>query len=463
MNILVPITLYAWPFVVLLLFALMPARRAVIAAFLIAWLFLPMATIQFQGWPNYGKVTATSYAVMLGVLLFDGGRFLRLRWSWADVPMIAWCLVPIASCMSNNIGGNVLANLYGGVGLAFTHTVTWGVPWLIGRLYFSDLEGLRELAIGVVIGGAVYVPFCLFEVRMAPVLHLLVYGEHQHAFNQHVRSSGYRPMVFMQHGLAVSMWMASASLTAFWLWYSGAIRRFWGVPTSWVSIVIAGTAVLCKSLGALVLLAIGVGALLGSAGLRSRVLLAVILLMPPAYIVARVSGGWAGEWLVSAAEVINEERARSLEGRMWNEDLYIQNAMSRPVLGLTPWNFQVYDQYGEQLTTSDGLWIIAFSQYGAVGVFGVFGALLFPMVRLLRGCTAAQLMSPVMAPAVVLGLVVVAFVADSLFNAMVNPIFAAAAGGLAVLPLSQTVQQYLNADEMNEGPRWCSEISRRLV
>ena len=31
--------------------------------------------------------------------------------------------------------------------------VRWQLPYLIGRLYFSDAEGLRELAIGIVIGG----------------------------------------------------------------------------------------------------------------------------------------------------------------------------------------------------------------------------------------------------------------------------------------------------------------------
>jgi hypothetical protein len=40
MNALVPIALYGWALVVLVLFALLPKHRAVIVAFVVAWLIL---------------------------------------------------------------------------------------------------------------------------------------------------------------------------------------------------------------------------------------------------------------------------------------------------------------------------------------------------------------------------------------------------------------------------------------
>ena len=59
-----------------------------------------------------------------------------------------------------------------------------------------------------VLGGLIYVPLCLFEVRMSPQLHNMVYGFAQHSFGQTVRGGGWRPMVFMQHGLAVGLFMS---------------------------------------------------------------------------------------------------------------------------------------------------------------------------------------------------------------------------------------------------------------
>ena len=42
MGFLTPISMFGWIPVVLVLFAILPARRAVIFSFLFAWLFLPM-------------------------------------------------------------------------------------------------------------------------------------------------------------------------------------------------------------------------------------------------------------------------------------------------------------------------------------------------------------------------------------------------------------------------------------
>ena len=78
-------------------------------------------------------------------------------------------------------------------------------------------------------------PLCLYEIRMSPQLHYLVYGFYPSFFGMSVRFGGYRPTVFLQHGLAVGMWMTSASLVGVWLWYSRASRRS-SSGTSWVDL-----------------------------------------------------------------------------------------------------------------------------------------------------------------------------------------------------------------------------------
>ena len=46
--------------------------------------------------------------------------------------------------------------------------IHWAVPYLIGRLYFGSPEGIRELAIGIVIGGLLCILPCLYEMKMSP-------------------------------------------------------------------------------------------------------------------------------------------------------------------------------------------------------------------------------------------------------------------------------------------------------
>jgi len=263
-----------------------------------------------------------------------------------------------------------------------------------------------------------------------------VYGYHPHQFLQSIRYGGFRPTVFMQHGLAIALWLTNASLVGLWLWRSGAMKRLWGMPVGWLVAGLIGTLVLCKTLGALVLLAGGAGVIMGTGLLRSRILFIALLLAPPAYMIGRVSGVMSGEFLVATAELISEERATSLAGRLWNEDLYIDHTMARPLLGWTSWHFQVYDDRGKRRTTSDGLWIIALSKSGVVGLVSLFAALLLPVARIVWRCSPHVITSAWMAPPIILALTVLLFAIDSLFNAMANPFFILAAGGLATLPVT---------------------------
>jgi type IV secretory pathway VirB3-like protein len=104
---------------------------------------------------------------------------------------------------------------------------------------------------------------------MSPQLHTWLYGIHQHDWMQALRSGGYRPTVFMQHGLMVGLWMGAASIVGLALWSSGALRRLWGIPLSLVVPILIATTLLSKSFGAIALLLVGaLVLLLRPAGLR---------------------------------------------------------------------------------------------------------------------------------------------------------------------------------------------------
>lgn len=426
MTSLVPITLFGWIFAVMLLFALMPARRAVLVSFLGAVLFLPQASISLPGLPDITKISVTSFSVLAAVTMFDTTRLLRFRVSWIDLPMLAWCLAPLPASIVNGLGA------YDGAAGSLTEVFNWGIPYLIGRIYFNDLQSLRELAIGIFVGGLVYVPLCLVEVRLSPQLHRWVYGYHQHSFQQTLRFGGYRPMVFMQHGLMVGMWMASASLIGVWLWRNGGLRRLYGIPMTLLVPAQLVTTFLCKSTAAIALLIGGLCLLFFNQWARLSILVVCLAAIPPLYVTARVRGYWAGEQLITLAEHIDIERADSLSTRFESETLLAEKAMRQPAFGWGRWGrWRIYDDYGRDITTSDSLWIIALGETGLVGVTALLAAFTLPVLLVLRRVPAGQWHLPTAAPLAALTMIVALYAIDNLINAMGNPIYVLALGGIS--------------------------------
>ena len=115
------LALFGWPVVAPFLFLVMRPRRAVIVSILVAWLFLPVAGFKFAGMPAYTKITATALGALVGAMVFDGHRLIAFRPTWADLPMGLWCVCPLLSSLSNDLG------IHDAFVSAFYQTITWGV------------------------------------------------------------------------------------------------------------------------------------------------------------------------------------------------------------------------------------------------------------------------------------------------------------------------------------------------
>ncbi|MEW6250728.1 MAG: O-antigen ligase domain-containing protein [Planctomycetota bacterium] len=429
MNIFVYIGLLGWLPAVLFLFAVLPPRRAVLAAFLVAWLFLPIAQFKLSGLPDYTKMSATCAGVLLATAIFDPGRLLDFRPRWADLPMLVWCLVPVQSSLSNDLGH------YDALASSVQQTVIWGFPYLIGRLYFTDWAGLRALAAAMFLGGLVYVPLCLYEIRMSPQLHNIVYGYHQTTFAEARRFGGWRPMVFMHHGLMLGMWMSVASLLGIWLWRTGAVRRLGRWSVGPLVLVLLATTVACKSMGALFLLAVGLGLLETLRCVRTGLVVLALAALPPAYMLARTMGGWQANELLTCAKLVDDDRAESLDTRLRNETMLAERALLRPVWGWGGWGrSRVYDDETlEDRSITDGFWVIALGVNGTVGLVAVTAVWTVPMLVLLRRCRGRYWDQPLVGGAAGLAVALLLCMVDNLFNSMINPIFLLAAGGLSGL------------------------------
>jgi hypothetical protein len=238
-------------------------------------------------------------------------------------------------------------------------------------------------------------------------------------------------MVFMQHGLAVAAFMASAALAAFWLWMRGVVKQVWHLPLVIPLLLLAATTVLCKSWLAVILMFVGMGALYLLLTPLGRVAVVLLIAIPPAYMLARTVGGWdARELLDLTRSVAGEVRMKSVQTRLVSEDFLTNHAMRRPVLG---WGPRYLDIGVEQKVIPDGMWLIALGKYGLAGLAVFTMATLLPAVMFLRRVNAAGWRARELAPAVIAAMLLVLHGVDNLMNAMVNPLYMVMAGALVGL------------------------------
>lgn len=433
-NILVPVVMFGWPLLLVALFLMLPARRAVIMGLIVAWLFLPVAEYEFKGIPEYNKMTATSLSLFIATLLFEPNRVLAFRPKWIDLSIVVLILAPFMSSLSNGLGA------YDGMSEANSQLLRWGLPYFIGRIYFNDYESMRELAFGLFLGGLIYLPFCWFEMRMSPQLHRMVYGYHQHGFMQTIRYGGYRPMVFLQHGLMVGMWMVTATLAGIALWQSGVVKQIRGIPM-WVLIaVLFVTTIMCRSSGAIVLLGVGLLAFASIKYMRTSLALAAVAAICVLYVGVRASGTWDGSQLTEMTRnVFGADRAQSVETRFYNEEALSARARQQPLFGWGGWGrSRIHNEYGKDVTITDSMWIITLGTNGALGVTAILAVILLPPLLLARKLPAAWWAHPVVAPVACMAVIIVLWMVDNLLNNMFNPVYVVMLGGIAGLrPLTQ--------------------------
>jgi hypothetical protein len=427
-DIAVSIAMFGWIPAVLLLFWCLPPRRAALAGFVLAWMFLPIAEFKLHGVPPYSKTVATCGAVLLAIAIFDARRLLTLRFQWADIPVTFFCLSPFASSLLNGLG------VHDGISAVFEQTVTWGVPYAVGRLYFEDLAHLRELAIAIVCGGLVYVPLCLAELAKRPFLNQVVYGFTQPHIDPARRLGIVRPIVFMETTLMLAVWMAAASVLAVWLWRTRAIPvRFRGWLV-WLTPVLLVSTISLRAVNGWIFLALGLGLLAVHSYWRSAIPVLGVMAMILAYLLARTGGIWSGEDAIPmVGAVINSEKEKSIAFRLMNESGVLGKAKDRPLFG---WGRQAHifrNRYGGPVIW-DSLWVIVFSQAGFAGLAALLATILVPVLLFIRRFPAKLWQQPDVAPAAALAIVLVLYMLDHLANAMLNPVFLLAAGGLSGLP-----------------------------
>jgi hypothetical protein len=221
-------------------------------------------------------------------------------------------------------------------------------------------------------------------------------------------------------------------LIGLWLWWTGSVKRLGRLPAGPAGLALLVTAILCKSTGALVLLAVGMVGMAGLKLAKLRVPILALSLVAPLYIVLRVSGLWSGESLLTMSASVDEERSRSLNVRMVNESAMAAHAMEQPVFGWGGWaRNRIHDEKGKDISITDGFWIITLGTTGLVGLGSFLTVFLLPALWLISHVPPEQWRRPPLAPLAVLAMVGILFTIDCLPNAMINPIFVVVVGGIS--------------------------------
>ena len=393
--------LLVWPFVVALLFRQLPLQKALIWSILGGYLLLPMKTVvDFPLIPALDKTLIPSLATFAMCLALTPrsapGMTPRPGWlpehplarALTLVFMISPFMTSILNSAPTYAGGRFLPGLtlYDAAAFTSSHAVLL-LPFLLGRRYLADPQAHRMLLTSFLIAGLAYSVPILIEVRLSPQLHTWVYGFFPHSFVQQIRFGGFRPVVFLQHGLHLAMFVAMALLAALALLRieQGQRRQQILLVVGWITLML----VLCKTVGAIAL-AVAMAPLIYLAKPHMmKTALTGIAIIVLAFPILRGLDLVPTEALTDAAASISEDRAASLQFRFDNEYILLERANERPFFGWGGWGRnRVYDESGRDVSVTDGTWVIVIGTYGWVGYLAEFGLLTLGLVLLMGNARA---------------------------------------------------------------------------
>jgi hypothetical protein len=312
----------------------------------------------------------------------------RLGWDAVVIAVLVFCTFLSAITNPDPLvyGALRLPGLgpYDSLSLMFVRFVAIGLPFYMATRLVRGPDDVIAVLKVVVGFGLAYVPLIFWEARMSPQLHATLYGYFPHDFQEHVRGGRYRPVVFTGSGLECATFLATAVLASVGLHRARA--RVLGIPTAVTSIALFMALVACVSLAPFLygflftLLMLWTGERTQA---QAVIALSIVVVFYP---LLRSQDLFPTSAFVSAAEMVSQDRANSLAFRFDNEDQLLAKAAERPLFGWGSWSRNhVYDrETGDDISVTDGFWIIELGQFGLTGFLSFFGLLLSPAILVAR-------------------------------------------------------------------------------
>lgn len=388
-NALSYLMLAIWPLVAWSLWLRLDAARALIWTVLGGYLLLPpLVAFNLPLVPDLNKVSIPNLAALACVLFLLRDKLSFLPDSWLGRGLIGlFILSPFATVLTNpdplrfQVAEIQGMRLYDSVAYVANQAIIL-LPFFLARRYLASAEALRAMLVALVLAGVAYSVPMLIEMRLSPQMNVWVYGFFQHDFFQTIRFGGYRPVVFLQHGLWVAFFALMCAVAAAVLFRHAPAeqRPKWLVVWGYLTVML----ILCKSAGP-VIYAIGLLPMVLVAPRRLQVLLGGLLaLVVITYPALRGLHVVPLDQIVEAARGISTERADSLAFRVMNEELLLEKAEERPWFGWGGYGRGlIHDPVsGRIITIADGAWIILLGMFGWMGYVAEFGLTALPLLLL---------------------------------------------------------------------------------
>jgi hypothetical protein len=254
------------------------------------------------------------------------------------------------------------------------------LPFFLGRQVLKNAPNNAEIFHVLVVAGLIYSLLMLFELRMSPQLHFWVYGYYPSDFVQAVREGGFRPVVFVGHGLAVAFFTMTTVVAATTIWrLHGRVLR---LPAAGITAYLSMMLILCKS-GAALAYGVTLASLVRWTSPRLQLRVAMILVtIALIYPLLRSADLIPTATILDMVGSISADRADSLKTRFDQEHQLLDHASKRILFGWGRFGRnRVYDINGKDISVTDGLWIITIGEFGLFGFLAEFGLLSWPIFR----------------------------------------------------------------------------------
>lgn len=390
-NALAYLMLAIWPLVSWQLWQRLDHGRALIWTVLGGYLLLPpLVRIDLPALPDLDKASIPNLAAFFFAVFALRDRISYLpRSGLGRLMMALFVLSPFATVLTNAdpiaAGPEAIAGMriYDSFAAVANQALVL-LPYFLARHYMAQPGAPQDTLVALVTAGLVYSIPMLVEARLSPQINVWVYGFFQHDFSQMMRMGGYRPIVFLPHGLWVAFFAFMAAMAGLLL--ARTAPRAGRQKQIAIAIYLLAMLIICKSAGpSLYTLACLPLVLLASARMQVRVaaLLAGIVILYP---ILRGADLVPVEGIIDLARGISADRAGSFAFRIDNEDQLLAHAAERPWFGWGGYGRNLlYDPYsGKSMTIADGYWIIILGIYGWVGYLAEFGLMVLPLLLLAR-------------------------------------------------------------------------------
>jgi hypothetical protein len=298
------------------------------------------------------------------------------------------------------------------------------IPFLLGYNLLKGPKGHHKILRVLTTSALIYTILMLIEVRLSPQIHVWIYGFFPHSFGQQIRDGGFRPVVFLGHGLVVAIFTAMAVVAGAYL--AKTHSKIFGMPALSLTIYLFAVLLLCRSFGAL---ALTLWAIPMMVALREKSLsrvCAIVAISVLSYPALRGADIVPVQWVADNVAGYSAERSGSFQFRIDNEEALLIKARQRPLFGWGGYGRnRVYEEStGRDTSITDGTWIIIVGVYGWVGYLAAFGLLGLPMIT--NWIRRGNLEPPTAALSLVLAINLV----DLLPNSSLSPLTWLIAGSL---------------------------------